>query len=384
MVWSGSPQNTMLFADADSIRDELAVVPRGRGSVQGVPVIFAVGLSYKTAPVNVREQLAVVPSQLQAAARQLAAAQRLRELVVLSTCNRVELYGDADEPIDLASLPAALAQATLDVRPHVYVHTGKAAILHLFKVAAGLDSMVLGETEITGQVKKAYADAHAGQLTGPVTNRLFQGALRTAKLIRTQTQIGRGATSVGSVAVELAQKILGQQFGEKTVMIIGAGKMGEACVRHLAKSGTKTVIVANRTLENARALAASIGGEAVDYMERGLEAMRRADVVISSTGCPVNILDKEDLEFVMRGREERPLVLVDIAVPRDVSPAARDIPGVHLYNVDDLEGVVQENVRLRQAELETCERLAAEQAARVFAKVTSDNTRELCLAEWTG
>ncbi len=374
----------MLFADADSIRDELAVVPRGRGSVQGVPVIFAVGLSYKTAPVNVREQLAVVPSQLQAAARQLAAAQRLRELVVLSTCNRVELYGDADEPIDLASLPAALAQATLDVRPHVYVHTGKAAILHLFKVAAGLDSMVLGETEITGQVKKAYADAHAGQLTGPVTNRLFQGALRTAKLIRTQTQIGRGATSVGSVAVELAQKILGQQFGEKTVMIIGAGKMGEACVRHLAKSGTKTVIVANRTLENARALAASIGGEAVDYMERGLEAMRRADVVISSTGCPVNILDKEDLEFVMRGREERPLVLVDIAVPRDVSPAARDIPGVHLYNVDDLEGVVQENVRLRQAELETCERLAAEQAARVFAKVTSDNTRELCLAEWTG
>ena len=290
----------------------------------------------------------------------------------------MEIYGEADETVDFASLPAKLAQASIDIQGHVYVHAGEAAALHLFKVASGLDSMVLGETEITGQVKKAYADAQSSRLAGSTMHRLFQGALRTVKLIRTRTQIGRGSTSIGSVAVDLAEKILGERFAEKTVMIIGAGKMGEACVRHLTKSGAKAVIVANRTLENAQELANVVGGEAVNYMEDGLEAMKRADAVITSTGCPVAIIDQEDLEFVMNGRQERPLFLVDIAVPRDVAADAQKVPGVHLYDIEDLESMIRKNVLLREAELQVCQTIAAEQAADVFTKLTCGSMRQLC------
>ena len=205
-------------------------------------------------------------------------------------------------------------------RCHIYMCIRKRTRLAIFsRWPAGLDSMVLGETEITGQIKTAYEAARAANLTGRIINGAFQRAFQVVKAIRTKTQIGRGATSVGSVAVQLAEKILGGDFHDKTVMIIGAGKMGEACVRHIAKKGIGSIIVANRSLEHAQELAREFGGRAVNYMDEGLAAMCGADIVVSSTGCPETILDMEDVQVVMRQRPHRPLFLIDIAVPRDIA-----------------------------------------------------------------
>ncbi|MBM3891805.1 MAG: glutamyl-tRNA reductase, partial [Verrucomicrobia bacterium] len=208
--------------------------------------IFVAGLSYKTAPVELRERLVVLPSRRQCHGCRLKINGDLSEVVLLSTCNRVEIYGVTPSLNgNLNSLFRCLSDSQLDFRYHMYVHEGANALRHLFRVSAGLDSMVLGETEITGQVKQAYETAHAGGLTGGVLNRVFQKAMQTAKEIRTRTNIGRGATSVGSVAVELAEKIFGDQLARQTVIIIGAGQMGETCVRHLAKKGAQSVMVAN-------------------------------------------------------------------------------------------------------------------------------------------
>jgi glutamyl-tRNA reductase len=226
-------------------------------------------------------------------------------------------------------------------------------VRHLFSVASGLDSMVLGETEITGQVKLAYERAKEAKLTGRVTNRLFQKALQTAKDIRTKTNIGRGATSVGSVAVELAGKIFDENLAEKSVLIIGAGKMGESCVRHLAKKGARSVLVSNRSFERAQLLAAEFGGRAI-RLDDCLDAMVEADIVVSSTGAPETILHRADLEQVMKARRNRPLALIDIAVPRDIDPDVANVPGVYLYDIDDLQAIVRENARLRSQELDRC------------------------------
>jgi len=201
---------------------------------------FVAGMSYKTAPVEVREQLAVRPSGLKCFGCRLKIGGGLSEVVLLSTCNRVEIYGVASKVNgNLRNLFRYLAARDMDFGPYTYVHEGDAALQHLFSVCGGLDSMVLGETEITGQVKLAYQTAQEGKLTGKVLNRVFQTALQVGKEIRTTTQVGRGATSVGSVAVELAEKIFDGSLADKNIMIVGAGKMGEACLRHLAKRGAK-------------------------------------------------------------------------------------------------------------------------------------------------
>jgi len=331
--------------------------------------LFAIGISYKTAPVEVREQLAVAPTRLAETAQQLKIFGDLSEIVLVSTCNRVEIYGVASRPDVIESLLELLARGKTDVRPFTYIHMGDDAARYLFSVASGLDSMVLGETEITGQIKNAYEVAQRAGLTGRVTNCLFQKALQTAKAIRTKTQIGRGATSVGSVAVQLAEKIFGTNFNERTVMIIGAGKMGEACIRHLAKKGLQSIIVANRTIENAEPLAKEVGGRAVNYMDDGLAVMREADIVISSTGCPETILDREDVEAVMRYRPHRPLFLIDIAVPRDIDVEVQGLENVFLYNIDHLEKLIQANVRLREQELIRCREIIEEFTAELAAKL---------------
>ena len=231
--------------------------------------VFVTGLSYKTAPVEVREKLAVRPSLLPCHGCRLKLGAGLDEVVLLSTCNRVEVYGATSAWVQ-GKVFRIFQQLCpeLDVTPYVYVKEGAAAVEHLFSVASGLDSMVIGETEITGQVKNAYQAAQQFGLTGRVLNRWFQTALQVAKEIRTHTGIGRGATSVGSVAVELAEKIFAGDLSDKTVMILGAGKMGEACVRHLAKRGARSVLVANRSLERAQTLAAEFGGRALPFEER--------------------------------------------------------------------------------------------------------------------
>jgi glutamyl-tRNA reductase len=331
--------------------------------------LFVAGLSYKTAPVELREKLAVHPSRLRCHGCRLKLGGNLSEVVLLSTCNRVEIYGVTPQVNgNIQRLFQQLATSDADFAPHLYIQEGAQAAKHLFSVASGLDSMVIGETEITGQVKQAYLAAQEAKLTGRVTNRLFQTALQSAKEIRTQTGIGRGATSVGSVAVELAERIFDHDLSQKTVMIIGAGKMGEACVRHLAKKGARSVLVSNRSYDRALGLANEFGGRAVRFDEC-LRAMAEADIVVSSTGSPQTILHRDDVASVMHSRRNRPLFLVDIAVPRDIDAEVEQLDNVYLYNVDHLEAIVRENVRQREHELARCQAIISERTAALMAKL---------------
>lgn len=332
--------------------------------------LFVAGLSYKTAPVEVREKLAITPDRLRCHGCRLKLSGNLSELVLISTCNRVELYGVApDGSRNLERLFELFSNEDFDFSPYLYVKEGDEAVQHLFSVASGLDSLVIGETEITGQIKTGYLAAQEAGLTGRVTNRLFQTALQTAKEVRTQTGIGRGATSVGSVAVELAERIFDNDFSNKTVLIIGAGKMGEACVRHLAKKGARSVIVANRSYERAVGLAGEFGGTAVRFEELST-AMAQADIVVSSTGAPQTILHQDDLARVMRSRRDRPIFLIDIAVPRDIDTDVEKVAGVYLYNVDHLETIVRENVRSRECELVKCREIIEKRATALMKKVS--------------
>jgi glutamyl-tRNA reductase len=332
--------------------------------------LFVAGLSYKTAPVAVREKLAVHPSRLQCHGCRLRLAGNLAEVVLLSTCNRVEVYGVTPKVNgNIHRLFHHLSAGDVDFSPHLYIKEGAEAVQHLFSVVSGLDSMVIGETEITGQVKQAYLAAQAARLTGRVTNRLFQTALQTAKEIRTQTNIGRGATSVGSVAVELAERIFDHDLSAKTVMIIGAGKMGEACVRHLAKKGARSVLVSNRSYDRALNLATEFGGRAIRF-DDCLTAMAEADIVVSSTGSPDTILHRADVAAVMASRRNRPLFLIDIAVPRDIDADVDRLENVFLYNVDHLEALVRENVRQREQELAHCRAILQERTTALMARLT--------------
>ncbi len=329
--------------------------------------LFVAGLSYKTAPVEVREKLSVRPSLLSCYGCRLKLGSHLEEVVLLSTCNRVEVYGTT--PWVNGNVHRIFQQLTstdLDVSPYLYIKEGEAAAQHLFSVASGLDSMVIGETEIIGQVKNAYEAAHTARLTGRTTNKLFQSAFRTAKEIRSRTNIGRGAVSVGSVAVELAEKIFDRNLSNKTVMIIGAGKMGEACIRHLAKQGARSVLVSNRSFDRAQLLAGEFGGQAIRF-EDCLTAMTEADIVVSSTGSPQTILHREDIARIMPARRGRPLFLIDIAVPRDIAPDVQQLGNVFLYNIDHLQTIVRENMRLREQELSHCREIIAERARTLMS-----------------
>jgi glutamyl-tRNA reductase len=331
--------------------------------------IFVTGLSYKTAPVEVREKLAVRPSLLPCLGCRLKINAGLDEVVLLSTCNRVEVYGTARWIQGrVHRIFQQLCPVDMDVTPYLYVQEGVNAVRHLFSVTSGLDSMVIGETEITGQVKLAYQAAQAAKLTGRILNRVFQTALQTAKEIRARTGIGRGATSVGSVAVELAERVFAGNLSDKTVMILGAGKMGEACVRHLAKSGTRSVLVANRSLERARTLAAEFGGRALSFDER-MAAISEADIVVSSTGSPTLVLHKHEIAGILAARANRPLILVDIAVPRDIAPDVEELDNVYLYNIDHLEAIVRENSRLRKQELSKCNEIIVRRVAALMLKL---------------
>jgi glutamyl-tRNA reductase len=333
--------------------------------------IFVAGLSYKTTPVEVREKLAVHRSRLQCSGCRLKLRGNLSEVVLLSTCNRVEIYGVS--PWIHGSvhwLFQELTNSDFDFTPHLYVKEGAEAAKHLFAVASGLDSMVLGETEITGQVKNAYQAAKDAGLTGKKMNRLFQTAMQVVKEIRTNTAIGRGATSVGSVAVELTEKVFDRDLSDKTVMILGAGKMGEACVKHLAKRGAKTVLVSNRSFERAEKLAAEFGGRAM-RLEDSRAAMIEADILVSSTGSLDIVLRREDVAAILPARKNRPLVLVDIAVPRDIDPAVQELPNVFLYDIDDLEAVVRENTKNRESELARCRGIINDRTTALLKKINA-------------
>jgi len=335
--------------------------------------LFVAGVSCKTAPVAVREKVAVSPSRLLQTASELKLDANLGEIVLLSTCNRVEIYGTTPWVNGtIHGLFSGLCGDGMDFTPHIYVKEGGEAVSHLFSVAGGLDSMVVGETEITGQLKDAYQGAKDALLTGRTLNRLFQTAFHIGKEIRTHTNIGRGAVSVGSVAVDLADKIFDQNLNGKTLMIIGAGKMGEACLRHLAKKGAKSVLVVNRSFDRAENLAAEFGGRAVRF-EDCQAALAEVDIVVSSTGCPETILRRADLAPIMPARHNRPLFLIDIAVPRDIDADVQGLAGVYLYNIDHLEGIMRENLKLREQELNKCREIITVRAAALMSKLSLAN-----------
>ncbi len=329
--------------------------------------IVVIGLNHRTAPVELREKLALSTKEQTDALAQLKT--KAYEAALLSTCNRVELYLVTEQAADAHRVAHEflIQHFQSSVLPTVlYEHVAPRSIEHLFAVASGLDSMVVGETEVFGQVKDAYQRAADAGATGATLNRLFQKAFQVAKHIRTHTQIGAGNVSVGSVAVDLAEKIFGD-LRNRRVMILGAGEMSEATARALLQRGVHSLIVSNRTFERAQVLATQLEGRAVkfDDWEKEFPAV---DIVISSTAAPHAIVTREKLAPLLQGRH-RPLFLIDIAVPRDIEAACNDLDGVFLYNIDDLQTIAGQNLAVRQQEIERCQQIIREQAAKLHERL---------------
>lgn len=329
--------------------------------------LLCLGLNHRTAPVEVREKFAVVTSQLATASLELAAIEGITEAVVISTCNRTEFYFvAADAHAAFTRLESHLATKTAiseGITPHFYRKEKSSVPQHLCRVVSGLDSMMLGETEIFGQVKQAYQSALEAGTTSGMLNRLFQRAFSIGKKIRTETSIQEGATSVGSVAVELAEKIFGH-LGDSEVMLIGAGEMSRITAQSLVSRGARSIFVANRSHERAIELAAEMGGSAVTFSDWH-RVLERVDVVISSTGSPHTVVHRADIEKVRRARKFRPLFLIDIAVPRDIEPAAGEIEEVYLYDIDTLEQLAEGARSRRKEQIRECERIIDAELAKV-------------------
>ncbi|WP_274362599.1 glutamyl-tRNA reductase [Paenibacillus thermotolerans] len=325
--------------------------------------IVVVGLNYKTAPVEVRERFAFAPEKLPQALRELKGTKSILECVIVGTCNRTEIYAVVDRSKWCGQYIRAFIEAWFGVprgeySPYLYVHEDDAALRHLFNVTCGLDSMVLGETQILGQVRDAFLLSQSERATGTIFNSLFKQAVTVAKRAHSETAIGENAVSVSYAAVELGKRIFGS-FAKKKVLILGAGKMSELTAKHLHAGGAVSVSVVNRTLSRAEELASKFGGSA-HSLERLPELLADSDVVISSTGSDGLVLTKSDVEAAMRARPSRPLFMIDIAVPRDLDPAIHDVQNVYLYDIDDLEGIVEANMELRRQEAAKIESLIDE------------------------
>lgn len=336
--------------------------------------VVLVGLSHKTAPVELREKLSISPVKQKEALSKLLSYKHVAEAVILSTCNRTEIYAVASDPqggekdiIDFLLSYHPINKKEL--LSHLYFYKLDQAIHHLFRVASSLDSMVVGEAQILGQVKEAYGYALEAEATQTILNRLFTHALRAGKRVRTETAIGESATSVSSAAVELAKNVFEDLEG-RTVMVLGAGETSELTVQALQGSGVSSVIVSNRTFERAEELAQIFGGKAVKFDRFG-EHMVDADIVISSTGAPHYVVKRDDMVKVMHQRRHAPIFLIDIAVPRDIEPAVGDIYNVFLYDIDDLESVVQSNLAERTREADKAERIVGEEVSGFLAWISS-------------
>ncbi len=321
--------------------------------------LFVLGLNHETASIDLRERLFFPERELPKALEILGEVSELAERMILTTCNRVEVYGvaEGDLPPVLEAVVASLGRyrnvARAELAGALYTYTGGEAARHVFRVASSLDSMVLGEPQILGQVKGAYAVALEQQATGIVLNNLLEQAFHVAKRVRTETGIASMPVSISSVAVDLARKIFGDLAG-RTVLILGAGEMAELALRHLVDDGIRSVLVANRTYDRAVALAEQFQGRAVRF-DAFRQEMAQADIVISATSAPHAILKKEDMQAIILERRHRPIFLIDIADPRDIDPACNDVDNVYLYNIDDLQSVAAANRRERQREAERAE-----------------------------
>ncbi len=320
--------------------------------------LLALGISHKTAPLGLRERVAFTEGRAAGLLRELVAAPEIHEAAAISTCNRTELYLAAPDPVGAESLALGVLAREAGTPPtelvgHLYSLRGADAGIHLFRVTAGLDSMILGEAEVQGQVKRAYELALVEGATGPILNRLYRGALAAGKRARSETGITERGVSVPSVAVELAQRALGD-LSSRLVVVVGAGETAELTARALAARGVEPAFIANRRYDRAIGLAQRFGGRAVRFEELP-EQMVRADIVVASTASPHHVIERQELDEVMRARGGRPVLLIDLAVPRDIHPDCRAVEGVALHDMDDLQALVERNASGREAEARKAE-----------------------------
>jgi glutamyl-tRNA reductase len=330
--------------------------------------LLLVGLSHRTAPVELRERLDFHTRGLEAALRTLGARDSVREVVVLSTCNRAEMYVACEsvesaraDVLDVLSRFHEIELTT--VQPHLYESLDLDAARHLFRVAAGLDSLVVGEPQILGQVKDAHAASGRSQTAGPVLNRLFHSSFGVGKRVRTETALGSGAVSVSFAAVSLARKIFGALTG-RNVLVVGAGEMGKLTAQYMRSQGAHRVTIVSRTLAHAARTAEAIGGASAAPWEELDAVLGASDIVITATGAAAPILTKARVEATMRTRRSRPLFIIDIALPRDVEAAAGEIEQVFLYNIDDLQATVRENLARRTSEVARAEAIVGEEVEK--------------------
>jgi glutamyl-tRNA reductase len=329
--------------------------------------LLALGVSHKTAPLDLRERLSLTEGSAVGALRELTASEGIHEAAAISTCNRTELYLVVSDTVEAESTALGVLTRQAEIPPtdllgHLYSRRGVEAADHLFRVTAGLDSMIVGEAEIQGQVKRAYELALVEGGTGPILNRLFRGALAAGGRVREETQIGEKGLSIPSVAVELARRTLGD-LAERRVLVVGAGETAELVARALVARGVATVFVANRHYDRAIGLAQRFDGEAVRFEELPAQ-LEEADIVLTATNSPHHIIERDGLAQVMATREGRPLLLVDIAVPRDIEPACRELGGVSLHDIDDVQQIAERNASGRQAEARRAEPIIAAELNR--------------------
>ncbi|RQD72705.1 MAG: glutamyl-tRNA reductase [Candidatus Syntrophonatronum acetioxidans] len=327
--------------------------------------VAVLGINHKTAPVEVREKLSFSEKELEDALNFSQQARGLQETVIISTCNRTEVYGVVDYPSDPRSAIIKFLTEYKDIgedklKDCFYIYRGKEAVLHLFKVASGLDSMVLGETQILGQVKEAYYKSMEVDRVDTIFHALFQQAITVGKRIQRETEINDHAASVSYVAVNLVKRIF-DTLSRQKVMIVGAGEMAQLTLKHLCEEGVKDLIIVNRNREQARNLARTFSGRVVGY-EYMIDWMKEADIVVSSTSAPHFIINEEKMKKVMEEREGRKMFLIDIAVPRDVDPEVKKIQGVYLYNIDDLQAVLDSNMKERELAAKKARKIIDEEA----------------------
>src|SRR5579862_6648703 len=339
--------------------------------------LLITGLNHKTAPVEVRERLAFEEKSLPGALDDLKGRPGLLEGMILSTCNRVEIAVTADEQTDVeGSVEHFLAEScSVDrswVTPYLYRHDGSNAVRHLFRVASSLDSMIVGEPQILGQLKAAYAVAKERGAISGFLDLVLTKAFNVAKRVRSETDIGESAVSVSYAAVELAREIFGSLKGQ-TVLVVGAGKMADSAARHLRRAGVSEILVTNRTRSRAEAMAAEFQGKVVDF-ERFSEALPDVDIVLASSGAPHYIVTREQMRGVMSRRRNRPMFLIDIAVPRNIEPAVNELESVFLYDIDDLDKVVETNIKGRIDVAVEAEEIIREEVERMMLRL---KTREV-------
>ena len=332
---------------------------------QSKTVLAVFGVNHKTAPIELRERIAISRDDLAAVTRALASVPGVAECMIVSTCNRVELVTALDNqnnPDLTAFLRDQFSLGPNSLQGHVYEHTGKQAVRHLFRVASSLDSMVVGEPQILGQVKEAFSVAREAGTIGGQLDHLLQSTFAAAKKVRTETEIGSSSVSVASVAVELARRIFGSLNG-RTVFLVGAGKMSELAARHLVQQGAGTVLVTNRTAERAIKMAEPFNGRVIPF-DQLHEAAAEADIVITSTGAPHPIFRREHGQALLHKRRNRPMFFIDIAVPRDVDPAVNKLEGLFVYDIDDLQQVAASHLAERTREADDAEALIAQEVER--------------------